>query len=119
MVPSPAPRDGKMLVASPQERGRTQKAVSRMDDRQDFTLVLGGPLFQLLRRLYLSGDALELVRRRVLVITSIVWLPLIALSTFEGQAWGGNAAVPFLWDLEANIRVLVAVPLLIIAELIV
>jgi hypothetical protein len=30
-------------------------------------LVLGGPLFQLLRRAHLSGDALELVRRRVLV----------------------------------------------------
>jgi hypothetical protein len=119
MVPSPAPRDVKSSWLRRKSEGARQKAVSRMDDRQDFSLVLGGPIFQLLRRMYLSGDALELVRRRVLVITSIVWLPLIALSTFEGQAWGGNAAVPFLWDLEANIRLLVAVPLLIIAELIV
>ena len=61
-----------MLVASPQERGARQKAVSKMDERQDFSLVLGGPLFQLLRRMHVSGDALELVRRRIVVIVSIV-----------------------------------------------
>jgi len=89
------------------------------DERQDFSLVLGGPLFQLLRRMHISGDALELVRQRILVMLSIVWLPLLTLSTLEGQAWGGRAAVPFLWDIEANVRLLVAVPLLIVAELIV
>jgi hypothetical protein len=88
-------------------------------ERQDFSLVLGGPLFQLLRRLHVSGDALELVRQRILVTLSIVWLPLLALSTLEGHARGGGAAVPFLWDVEANVRFLVAVPLLIVAELIV
>ena len=90
-----------------------------MDARQDFSLVLGGPLFQLLRRMHVSGDALELVRRRILVIVLIVWLPLLALSTLKGQAWGGRAAVPFLFDLEVQIRFLIALPLLIIAELIV
>ena len=30
---------------------------------EDFSLVLGGPLFQLLRRSHLAGNALELVRR--------------------------------------------------------
>jgi hypothetical protein len=34
---------------------------------EDFSLVLGGPLFQLFRRAHLSGDGLELVRRRILV----------------------------------------------------
>jgi hypothetical protein len=33
---------------------------------EDFSLVLGGPLFQLLRRSPLSGNALELVRRRLI-----------------------------------------------------
>jgi hypothetical protein len=88
-------------------------------ERRDFSLVLGGPLFQLLRRMRVSGDALELVRQRILVALSIVWLPLLALSTLEGHARGGGAAVPFLWDVEANVRFLVAVPLLIVAELIV
>jgi hypothetical protein len=88
-------------------------------ERQDFSLVLGGPLFQLLRRMRVSGDALELVRQRIFVTLSIVWLPLLALSMLEGHARGGGAAVPFLWDVEANVRFLVVVPLLIVAELIV
>jgi hypothetical protein len=86
---------------------------------QDFSLVLGGPLFQLLRRSHLSGNALELVRRRVIVISLLAWLPLLVLSVLEGHALGGNVAVPFLWDVDVHIRFLVALPLLIVAELVV
>jgi len=85
----------------------------------DFSLVLGGPLFQLLRRTRLSESALELVGRRLLVLTAIAWLPLLLLSALEGQALGGSVAVPFLRDVEVHLRFLVAVPLLIIAELVV
>ena len=85
----------------------------------DFSLVLGGPLFQLLRRAHLADDALMMVRQRVVVITLIAWLPLLVLSTMEGQALGGSAAVPFLFDFEIHVRYLVALPLLIIAELVV
>jgi len=85
----------------------------------DFSLVLGGPLFQLLRRAHLADDALMMVRQRVVVITLIAWLPLLVLSTLEGQVLGGSAAVPFLSDFEIHVRYLVALPLLIIAELVV
>src|SRR6266545_8061569 len=84
----------------------------------DFSLVLGGPLFQLLRRSHLSGDALELARRRIIIIPLLAWLPLLVLSALEGQALGGNVAVPFLLDVEAHARFLVALPLLIVAELV-
>ena len=86
---------------------------------QEFSLVLGGPLYQLFRRSHLAGDALELARRRLVTITAIVWLPLLALSVIEGRAWTSTDAVPFLRDVEANVRFLVALPLLIAAELIV
>ena len=86
---------------------------------EDFSLVLGGPLFQLLRRSHLSGNALELLQQRILVILLLAWLPLLVLSVVEGQALGGNVAVPFLLDVEANVRFLVALPLLIVAELVV
>ena len=86
---------------------------------QDFSLVLGGPLFQLLRRSHLSGNALELVRRRVIVISLLAWLPLLVLSALEGHALGGNVAIPFLLDVDVHIRFLVALPLLIVAELVV
>ena len=86
---------------------------------QDFSLVLGGPLFQLLRRSHLSDGALELERRRVIIISLVAWLPLLVLAALEGQALGGNVAVPFLLDVDVHIRFLVALPLLIVAELVV
>jgi hypothetical protein len=90
-----------------------------LEGPSDFSLVLGGPLYQLLRRGYLSGDVLELVRRRLLVSIAITWLPLLVLSVWEGRAWGGAVRMPFLLDLEVNARFLVALPLLIVAELVV
>ncbi len=87
--------------------------------RQDFSLVLGGPLFQLLRRTHLAGDALELLRQRLLLIPLLAWLPLLVLSLIEGEALGGRSAVPFLLDIEVHVRFLVALPLLIVAELVV
>jgi hypothetical protein len=86
---------------------------------QDFSLVLGGPLFQLLRRSHLSGNALELVRQRIIILSLLAWLPLLVLSALEGHALGGNVAVPFLLDIDVHIRFLVALPLLIVAELVV
>ena len=50
----------------------------RASEPQDFSLVLGGPLYQLLRRAHITGDALELVRRRTIVIALLAWLPLLA-----------------------------------------
>jgi hypothetical protein len=85
----------------------------------DFSLVLGGPLYQLLRRAHLSGGALELHRRRVIVISLVAWLPLFILAALGGRLLGGPAAVPFLLDFEVHARFLVAVPLLIVAELVV
>jgi hypothetical protein len=85
----------------------------------DFSLVLGGPLFQLLRRAHLSDDALELARKRVIVGALITWLPLLLLSAVDGQLVGGSVAVPFLMDVEVHIRLLVALPLMIGAEIVV
>ena len=85
----------------------------------DFSLILGGPLFQLLRRTRLSGNALELVRQRTVAIVAVAWLPLLVLSIVERQAWGPGGGVFFLRDIEANARFLIALPLLILAELVV
>jgi len=85
----------------------------------DFSLVHGGPLFQLLLRSHLSDDALELARRRIIVISLLAWLPLLLLSALEGTLLGGNVAVPFLMDFDVHIRFLVAIPLMVGAELVV
>ncbi len=88
-------------------------------DPADFSLVLGGPLFQALRRAHLSDNELHLVGQRIGVIALFCWLPLLVLSALQGNLLQGRLAVPFLYDFEAHGRFLVVVPLLIIAELIV
>lgn len=84
-----------------------------------FSLVLGGPLFQLYRRTHLSGDALEMVYRRVLVTALFTWIPLLFLAMLQRHALGGAIKIPFLHDVEANVRFLVALPVLIFAEILV
>ncbi len=84
----------------------------------DFSLILGGPLYQFFRRAHLTGNTLELLWRRVLAITLFAWLPLLLLSLGEGHLWGGTA-VPFLKDADTHVRFLFALPMLIIAELVV
>jgi hypothetical protein len=96
-----------------------KKTIDNFDKSTDFSLVLGGPLFQLFRRAHLTGDTLELLQRRMLVIALLAWLPLLVLSALEGHALGGSAAVPFLLDLDIHIKFLIIVPLLIISELVV
>jgi len=90
-----------------------------LQDAPDFSLVLGGPLFQFFRRAHLSGTALELLHRRALVITAVAWLPLAILSFANGRAFGSAVTLPFLRDIETQARFLVALPILIAAELIV
>ena len=85
----------------------------------DFSLVLGGPLYQLFRRAHLTGETLELLRRRIIVIALFAWLPLLVLSVVEGHAWGSGVAMPFLYDVDAHVRFLIALPLLVVSELVV
>lgn len=80
---------------------------------------MGGPLFQLLRRAHLSDDALMLMRQRIIVISLLSWLPLLVLSALAGNVLGDSIAVPFLVDFEVHARFLVAMPLLLVAELVV
>lgn len=87
--------------------------------RRDFSLVLGGPLFQLLRGTRLTDDALEMVHKRVVAFMLVAWVPILVLSIFEGHALDGNVSVPFLRDFDVHIRYLVAMPLLLISELVV
>ncbi len=85
----------------------------------DFSLVLGGPLYQLWLGARLAGDALQLLRRRLFTMVLVTWVPLLLLSIAEGHAWGDSVRLPFLRDVELHVRLLLALPLLIVAELVV
>lgn len=84
----------------------------------DFSIVLGGATFQLLVRSKLTTGALELLHRRILFISLFAWLPMFFLSAFQGTLWSG-VGMPYLYDIEMHARFLVALPLLIFAELLV
>ena len=84
----------------------------------DFSLVLGGPLYQLWRGTRLTDITLHLVRRRVLAFVLLTWVPLLLLSIAEGHLWS-NVRLPFLHDVELHARLLIALPLMILAELVV
>jgi hypothetical protein len=89
-----------------------------LEEGHDFSLVLGGPVYQLLRRSHLEGDQLELLHRRLVAITLVAWLPLLVLATL-GSSAGTTGRLSFLRDVEVHVRFLVALPILVAAELIV
>jgi hypothetical protein len=84
-------------------------------EEEDFSLVLGGPLFQLLRTARLEGDALELVHWRMLASIAITWLPLLIISAVATDV-GGSTHISFFRDIEVHARFLLALPILIAAE---
>ena len=88
------------------------------EEPHDFSLVLGGPIYQLFRRSHLAGDHLELLYRRLIIIALVAWLPLLLLATL-GSAAGNAGRLSFFHDVEVHVRFLIALPVLVGAELIV
>ena len=82
----------------------------------DFTLFVGGPLYQLLTRIGLIDGGLHRLTARIAWIVALTWLPLVALTGAEGTLLIRPRAVSFLGDVECHARFLLAVPLLLIAE---
>jgi hypothetical protein len=89
-----------------------------LEEPHDFSLVLGGPIFQLFRRSHLAGDGLELVHRRLPIIALVAWLPLLLLATL-GSSAGNVGRISFFHDVEVHVRFLIALPVLVAAELLV
>ncbi|HEX3036375.1 MAG TPA: hypothetical protein VHT73_14860 [Thermodesulfobacteriota bacterium] len=85
----------------------------------DFSLVIGGPFYRLLIRSHMIETESHHVYRRAILFVLITWLPLLILSALQGVAVGNTVKVPFLYDIAANTRFLIAGPILIIAEIII
>jgi len=100
-------------AAPPDPRAAPDPAAAAADS--DFSMVLGGPLYQLFLRAHLARAPLDLLPRRIIVISLLGWLPLLIFALATGRAWGG-AKVPFLLDIATHARFLIALPLLILAE---
>jgi len=80
----------------------------------EFSLAVGGPLYDTYLRTHLADPPLGLLRRRLLVYVLFTWVPLCVLSAFDAR--GADVAVSFLGDIDAHTRLLVALPLFVAAE---
>ncbi|TAJ91047.1 hypothetical protein [Reyranella sp.] len=91
--------------------------MSQFPKSPDFSLIAGGPLYQLLLRSKLLRPPVGFLERRILVLTLFAWLPLLVLAAMDGKLLPGKGFVPFLYDIEGQVRLLVVLPLLFAAEL--
>src|SRR2546427_9890542 len=60
----------------------------------DFSLVLGGPLYQLLLRTWMARPPLDLLHRRIAILALVAAPPLPALPVPQGHALGPGLAGP-------------------------
>src|SRR3954447_8872874 len=88
------------------------------EQSEDFSLVLGGPLYQLLLRSGLIKPPFARSSSRIGVLTAVAWLPLVLLTILGGR-FAGGVPVPFLRDFEVHARLLFSLPMLILAEMVV
>ena len=85
--------------------------------KRPFLLIEGGPLYRIQRRVGLVRAQSPLIVRRAVFSIFITWVPLLVLSAISGFAVR-NVELPFLKDIAAAARFLIAIPLLLIAEVI-
>lgn len=83
----------------------------------DFSLVTGGAFFKALRRMGLFEPHHNI--KRVVAWWLVTWLPILAFSIGEGTAWGNRVKIPLLYDFSIYGRFLFALPLLIVAEIVI
>lgn len=87
-------------------------------EEHDFSLVLGGPLYQLFCKGGLINENTGVPHWRILVVGLVAWLPLLLLSIVNALQ-GGPGLGSFFRDVEVQARFLVALPVLIYAEILV
>jgi hypothetical protein len=81
-----------------------------------FSLVDGGPTYRIMMRLRLLERDRPKIHRRAVVLSLIAWVPLLVLSSMQRLAVGTAVSIPFLYDFAAYSRFLLAMPLLVFAE---
>jgi len=83
---------------------------------EDFSLISRGAAHSLLIRMGLSGEERWRVAGKVIAAVVLAWLPLLILCVIQGKAYGTQCKITFLRDFAVNVRFLIAVPILFLAE---
>ena len=103
--------------------GATTNDVSRFEQAKaaarNFSIVVGVPVYDFFLRIGLVRRGLPNVRPRIIAFVAIAWLPLLVLSTKDGLALGEKVTIPLLLDFSTYGRLLLALPLLLLAEVVI
>jgi hypothetical protein len=106
---------GHTSMALVREVGNASAVGGTPENDVDFCLVRGGPLYQLYLRS--AKPTPGSFGRRIIGLSLVCWLPALMLSFF-GRTASGGVPLPFLLDVDGNVRFLVVLPLLIWAEVV-
>lgn len=95
----------------------TDKSRNELDAALDgFSIVRGGLMARIQEKsaiLKKLGDNPPLLS---LILVCITWIPTFLLSLIQGYHWGNSVTVPFLLEPANNIKMLLVIPLLILAN---
>ncbi len=81
-----------------------------------FLLMEGGPLYRIEQRMGLARRKAYANVKISSILPLITWLPLLVLTLIKGTAFGNTVQLPFLSDISAYTRFLLAIPLFLVAE---
>ena len=111
-----APSPGPVACGPAGDQGGRQVADAAI---QNFSIVLGGPAYDFLHRKGLLRFSLPNILRRITLLVALTWLPLLLLSLRNGLAFGHEARIPLLYDFATYGRLLLCLPLLVVAEIVI
>jgi hypothetical protein len=82
-----------------------------------FSLSAGGLLY-LAQRWIRGPESPDFpIPTQILITVALLWLPIVLLSLFEGTFSGTDVAEPLISDIVPHVRLLIAIPLLLVADL--
>lgn len=82
-------------------------------------LMEGGPLYRIQEAVGLGRKRARITLKIATYLPLLTWVPMLILSAIQGTAWGGAVRMNFLQDFSAYTRFLLALPMLLAAEIIV
>lgn len=88
----------------------------RKPPSRPFLLMEGGPLYNVQQHIGPRLEKAKTTVRLAIMLPFITWLPLLVLTAIKGTALGDTVELPFLRDFSAYTRLLLAIPLFLIAE---
>ena len=111
-------KTGPMLEPPPRSGSQSAHEIADATVR-NFSIVMGGPLYDWLLRKGVVRFVLPNLARRIVILIALTWLPLLLLSLKDGVAFGDQVRIPLLYDVSMYGRFLLCLPLLLLAEIVI